>query len=277
MTSFISHTTIDCRNAYELSEWWKRALEYVDQPDDPNEPTHEECWIQRPDGGHPLLFIEVPEGKSVKNRIHLDLRPSAGTRDEELARLLELGARQVDDQRMYGRHRLGGSGRPGGQRVLHPAQPGRDGRQPRWLRLRPRRPAHCRSYAHVDSRTRSTTPCPVWLGVVVRARTPRHHTVPTASRSRPCPSPPWPTWSCASLLSRRRWQMPRAGCSPSTSPVRRRCARSWSRAWSTPGGRCSSSPRPCVRPRTSPRSCRTCSIPPWWRSTRPGRRFRTNA
>ena len=100
MTAFISHTTIDCRNAYELSEWWKRALEYVDQPDDPNEPTHEECWIQRPDGGHPLLFVEVPEGKSVKNRIHFDLRPSAGTRDEELKRLLELGAREVDDRRL---------------------------------------------------------------------------------------------------------------------------------------------------------------------------------
>ena len=60
----------------------------------PTSPAHEECWIQRPDGGHPLLFLEVPEGKAVKNRIHLDLRPSAGTRDEELARLLELGARR---------------------------------------------------------------------------------------------------------------------------------------------------------------------------------------
>ena len=99
MTAFISHTSIDCRNAYELSEWWKKVLEYVDDPDDPNEPGHEECWIQRPDGGHPLLFIEVPEGKQVKNRIHLDLRPSAGTREEELQRLLDLGAQQIDDQR----------------------------------------------------------------------------------------------------------------------------------------------------------------------------------
>ena len=82
MTSYISHTSVDCRNAFELSQWWKAVLEYVDQPDDPNEPGHEECWIQRPDGGHPLLFIEVPEDKQVKNRIHLDLRPSAGTREE---------------------------------------------------------------------------------------------------------------------------------------------------------------------------------------------------
>ena len=63
MTSYISHTTIDCHDAYQLSEWWKQVLEYVDLPDDPNAPGHEECWIQRPDGGHPLLFIEVPEEK----------------------------------------------------------------------------------------------------------------------------------------------------------------------------------------------------------------------
>ena len=96
MTSFISHTALDCGNAYELSTWWKQVLEYVDKPDDPNERGHVECWIQRPDGGHPLLFIEVPEGKQVKNRIHLDLRPSAGTREEELQRLLDLGAQQVE-------------------------------------------------------------------------------------------------------------------------------------------------------------------------------------
>lgn len=99
MTSYISHTTIDCRNAYELSEWWKQVLEYVDKPGDPNEPGHVECWIERPDGGHPLLFIEVPEDKAVKNRIHLDLRPSAGSRDDELTRLEGLGARRVDDLR----------------------------------------------------------------------------------------------------------------------------------------------------------------------------------
>jgi hypothetical protein len=98
MTSFIAHTTIDCGNAYELSEWWKQVLEYVDKPDDPNLPGHVECWIQRPDAGHPLLFIEVPEGKSVKNRIHFDLRPAAGTRQQEVARVVGLGATQLDDR-----------------------------------------------------------------------------------------------------------------------------------------------------------------------------------
>lgn len=99
MTSFISHTTIDCANAYELSSWWKQLLGYVDLPDDPNEPGHEECLIQRPDGGHQLLFIEVPDAKQGKNRLHFDLRPCERTRDDEVAWALSIGATEVDDQR----------------------------------------------------------------------------------------------------------------------------------------------------------------------------------
>ena len=99
MTSFISHTTIDCANAFELSEWWKPVLGYVDLEGDPNLPGHEECMIRDPDTGHLLLFIEVPDAKSVKNRLHLDLRPRESTRDEELARLLEHGATEVLDMR----------------------------------------------------------------------------------------------------------------------------------------------------------------------------------
>jgi Glyoxalase-like domain len=99
VTSFVSHTTIDCHDAYALSEWWKPVLGYVDIEGDPNEAGHEECMIRDPETGHQLLFIEVPDEKSVKNRIHLDLRPSTGTRDEELARLLVHGAAQVADHR----------------------------------------------------------------------------------------------------------------------------------------------------------------------------------
>jgi hypothetical protein len=51
------------------------------------------------DGTQRLLFIEVPEAKQVKNRVHLDLRPAEGTRDQELERLLELGARVFADRR----------------------------------------------------------------------------------------------------------------------------------------------------------------------------------
>lgn len=103
MTAYISHTTVDCANAHELSEWWKPVLGYVDIDGDPNLPGHEECMIRHPETGHQILFIEVPDVKSVKNRIHFDLCPVEGTRDEELARLLEHGATQVADHRgQYG-------------------------------------------------------------------------------------------------------------------------------------------------------------------------------
>lgn len=99
MTSRVSHTSVDCRNAYELSQWWKGVLDYVDVEGDPNLPGHDECMILDRDGGHRILFIEVPEGKSVKNRLHFDLEPVEGTRDDELARLLEHGATEVADLR----------------------------------------------------------------------------------------------------------------------------------------------------------------------------------
>ena len=103
MSCFVSHTSIDCGNAYELSEWWKPVLGYVDLEDDPNEPGHEECMIQDPDSGHRVLFIEVPEAKAAKNRLHLDLRPRKRRRDEEVAWLLEYGATEVADHRgIYG-------------------------------------------------------------------------------------------------------------------------------------------------------------------------------
>ena len=46
-----------------------------------------------------MLFVQVPDAKTVKNRAHLDLEPSDRSRDEEVARVLELGALLVDDQR----------------------------------------------------------------------------------------------------------------------------------------------------------------------------------
>jgi len=104
MTAYVSHTTIDCRNAFDLSEWWKQVLAYVDVEGDPNLPGHDECMILDPGSGHRLLFVEAPDEKRAKNRIHLDLCPRSGTRDEELSRLLRLGAVEVDDLRgRYGR------------------------------------------------------------------------------------------------------------------------------------------------------------------------------
>ena len=75
-------------------------LGWREDPEDPNEPGDEECMIFSPDGRSRVLFIEVPEAKQVKNRLHLDLRPTDGaTREQEVERLLGRGATQVADHR----------------------------------------------------------------------------------------------------------------------------------------------------------------------------------
>ena len=99
MTAVISHTTIDATDAYAQSLFWEKVLGFAQDPDDPNEPGHEECMIFSPDGLTRVLFIEVPEKKQVKNRMHFDLVPAEGTRDEEAARLVSIGATVVEDLR----------------------------------------------------------------------------------------------------------------------------------------------------------------------------------
>jgi hypothetical protein len=99
MSAYISHTSVDCRDAYALAAWWRTVLDYIGDPDDPDSPGDEECLIQSRDRAHRLLFIQVPEPKQGKNRIHFDLFPRSGSRDEELERLIGLGAEPVADRR----------------------------------------------------------------------------------------------------------------------------------------------------------------------------------
>ncbi|WP_433277142.1 VOC family protein [Pseudonocardia xinjiangensis] len=99
MTARISHTTFDAIDAHAQSVFWGEVLGFREDPDDPNEPGHEECMIFSSDGSERILFIEVPDAKQVKNRLHLDLVPAEGSRDEELARLLAIGATTVADRR----------------------------------------------------------------------------------------------------------------------------------------------------------------------------------
>jgi predicted enzyme related to lactoylglutathione lyase len=99
MTSRISHTSFDARNAYAQSVFWSQVLGFAEDPDDPNEPGHEECLITSRDRSQLLLFITVPDDKQVKNRVHLDLRPVDRTREQEVERVLALGASQLADHR----------------------------------------------------------------------------------------------------------------------------------------------------------------------------------
>lgn len=99
VVSRVSHTTLNCEKAFQLSEWWKQVLRYVDLEGDPNEPGDAECMIVDPTGGHRLLFIEVDDLQESLGRVHLDLAPTDRSRDDEVERVLALGARQVADRR----------------------------------------------------------------------------------------------------------------------------------------------------------------------------------
>lgn len=99
VTSAISHTTFNCCDAFALSEWWKKVLGYQDIAGDPNEPGDEECMIVEPTTGHRLLFIEVDELQTAPGRVHLDLKPTDRSRDEEVVRIVDLGASEIADRR----------------------------------------------------------------------------------------------------------------------------------------------------------------------------------
>ena len=99
MTSRISHTTIDAHDAYRQSVWWAEVLGMHRGP--------RGSQRARPRGVHDLLprrpdprpVHRGARAKQVKNRIHFDLRPTAGPRDDEVERLAKLGATVVADRR----------------------------------------------------------------------------------------------------------------------------------------------------------------------------------
>ncbi|MFD2083482.1 hypothetical protein SAMN05421678_1014 [Actinopolymorpha cephalotaxi] len=95
MTAVVHNIVFDCADPFELAQFWSkvtgRSLAADDFPGDP------EASISQP-FGPTLFFCRVPEPKSVKNRVHVCLRP-AGDPDTEVKRLLEVGATMVTDRR----------------------------------------------------------------------------------------------------------------------------------------------------------------------------------
>ena len=94
----IRSITVDCVDPYRQAQFWSAATGWLEDPDDPNRPGDPEGRIVSGHGIN-LLFIPVPESKSVKNRMHLDLTPTQRTRDEEVDRLLGIGATLFEDHR----------------------------------------------------------------------------------------------------------------------------------------------------------------------------------
>jgi predicted enzyme related to lactoylglutathione lyase len=91
MSSSIRWISYDCADPYPLSRFYAEVTGWPPDPDD--KPGADEAAVLPPGPGLPgLLFLQVPEGKSVKNRLHLDLQPTDRTRDEEVERVVALGA-----------------------------------------------------------------------------------------------------------------------------------------------------------------------------------------
>jgi hypothetical protein len=82
---------VDSSDPQALGHWWVSALDWVVVNDD----DPEEFEIRpTPDQIPGLLFVRVPEPKTTKNRLHLDLRPL--DQEAEVARLVALGATYAD-------------------------------------------------------------------------------------------------------------------------------------------------------------------------------------
>jgi predicted enzyme related to lactoylglutathione lyase len=88
--------TIDCHNPKVLSEFWAQALNWnFDENAGEDEAYIEKKLETSNSDGYPdLLFIKTPDNKSVKNRMHLDLRPE--NQLEEVERLEKLGATRIE-------------------------------------------------------------------------------------------------------------------------------------------------------------------------------------
>jgi len=116
--AFDFQVVIDSADPHVLADWWAEALGWQVEPQD-------EAFIQRmvetgaaseedttrhrgalvwkvgaaltsPDPDRPrVLFQRVPEAKTVKNRVHLDVRVGAERREAEVARLIGLGATEL--------------------------------------------------------------------------------------------------------------------------------------------------------------------------------------
>jgi predicted enzyme related to lactoylglutathione lyase len=90
--------TVDCTDAYSLATFWAEALGWHVFSDDDPEVLVTSAFPRGGDGPS-MLFIPVPEPRTTKNRLHLDLEPGDRTRDEEVERLVGLGATVVEDHR----------------------------------------------------------------------------------------------------------------------------------------------------------------------------------
>lgn len=100
-------TVVDCHDLAAQARWWADAIGWTLIFESEHEavlvPSYvtpalvaDTPWDRIGPG---LVFVSVPEGKTVKNRLHIDLAPhTSDDRDAEIERLLAMGATRADVQ-----------------------------------------------------------------------------------------------------------------------------------------------------------------------------------
>ena len=100
----IVNVVFDCTDAAALAAFWSSVL---NRPvDEGGNPFFSTIGRQNPDekAGPALMFIQVPESKQTKNRLHLDLHADDDTGAAQVERVLGLGATKLSEHHEFGVH-----------------------------------------------------------------------------------------------------------------------------------------------------------------------------
>jgi len=105
MPTRLTEVVVDCHDPVAQAAFWAAALGYhvwhsgedqVEIGPAESEPPDLPDKVRQAPTAPALVFVTVPEGKTVKNRLHSDIRPVGISHEDELERLIGLGARRVD-------------------------------------------------------------------------------------------------------------------------------------------------------------------------------------
>jgi predicted enzyme related to lactoylglutathione lyase len=94
VTSQVTQILIDCADVDALAAFWCAVLDWKIVGEDDGDVEigpHDDA-----DASVRIMFEKVPEPKTIKNRVHLDVKATDGDQDGEVERLLALGASRVD-------------------------------------------------------------------------------------------------------------------------------------------------------------------------------------